>query len=550
MKWVLQKWEKEVHVESILHPTPSMNVDGSSTSVAEASSTPLDPVPPSSILSRIVVAAPFGDHPTSPTGCPSAEQIMGDVCKALSDSQGSFRPSMSEVEALLGKDWRQPLHVTAPGLSPQQFEFEARHFRDLTTKSYVTDCAQIVVYYSWAAQTALSADWDTMGVVWVVRNPLWNASCASAQRHKQLVKSWAERTLQASSIDMSFAPPLIVAQVYNMSNWHWVLRLLLIAPTLEYLCLKFDPMCDRPHIVGANQEESAVVDLIAEREGVEPQQRKKWSKILDAFGALAFAIAPLHSTFIQQLDGVSCHPACLLTLHCALSRRVVKGLSRRVVKGILQVPQDRLWLLREMAEATFYFSRSKLASTPRTLAVHWEVARMYPQPKSVDPVDICFSCDGTPHMACHECKVLYCALHASILCQSEICVELRQFWTANLVAVAVAAAVAVASAVASAVVVAAAVDTRPSLPTVVAAAAVNTRRGVWIRRKWYAVPPQYPQNADGQLRNDQAFCTKPQGELKTALFGMCTNNPTVRGKPRHADTKAHLIFKRVFCNYL
>ena len=83
-----------------------------------------------------------------------------------------------------------------------------------------------------------------------------------------------------------------------MSNQHWVLRLLLIAPTREHLCLKFDPMCDRPHIVGANQEELAVVDLIAEREGVEPQQRKRWSKFLDAFGALAFSIAPPHSTFI------------------------------------------------------------------------------------------------------------------------------------------------------------------------------------------------------------------------------------------------------------
>ena len=118
-----------------------------------------------------------------------------------------------------------------------------------------------------------------------------------------------------------------------------------------------------------------------------------------------------------------------------------------------------------------------------------------------------------------------------ILCQSEICVGLRQFWTAKL------AAVAVASAVASAVVAAAAVDTRPGVPTVVAASAVNTRRGVWICRKWYAVPPQYPQNADRQLRNDQAFCTELQGELKTALFGMFTNNPTVRGKPRHANTR-------------
>ena len=371
-----------------------------------------------------------------------------------------------------------------------------------------------------------------MGVAWVVHDSLWNASCASAPRQKQLVGSWAEHTLEASSIDMSFAPPLIVAQVYNLSNSHWVLRLLLIAPTREYLCLKFDPMCDRPQIVGANQEELAVVDLIAEREGVGPQQRKKWSKILDAFGALAFAIAPPHSTFIPQIDGVSCHPACLLTLHCAL--------SRCVVKGILQVPQDRLWLPREMARATLYFNCSKSASTPRTPAVHREVARMYPEPKSGDLVDTCFSCDGTPHIACHKCKVLHCALHASILCQSEICVGLRQLWTANLAAVAIASAVVAASAV----------HTRPSVPVVVVASALNTHPSVCIRRKWYVVPPQYPQNDDGQLQNNQESCFKLQGELKTALFGMCTHNPTVAAKPRHADTKADLIFKRVFCNYL
>ena len=100
---------------------------------------------------------------------------------------------------------------------------------------------------------------------------------------------------------------------------------------------------------------------------------------------------------------------------------------------------------------------------------------MYPKLKSVDPVDTCFSCNGTPHMACHEGKVLHCALHASILCQSDMCVGLRQFWTANLAAVVVAVA---------------AVDTRPGVPTVVAAFAVNTRRGVWIYCKWYAVPPQ------------------------------------------------------------
>ena len=42
---MLQKWEKEVQAETILHLSPSMNVDGSSACVAEASSTPSGPRP-------------------------------------------------------------------------------------------------------------------------------------------------------------------------------------------------------------------------------------------------------------------------------------------------------------------------------------------------------------------------------------------------------------------------------------------------------------------------------------------------------------------------
>ena len=60
------------------------------------------------------------------------------------------------------------------------------------------------------------------------------------------------------------------------------------------------------------------MDLIAKREGVEPQLRKKWSKILGAFGALAFAIAPLHSTFIRQIDGASCQLPSGMSLDIAL----------------------------------------------------------------------------------------------------------------------------------------------------------------------------------------------------------------------------------------
>ena len=149
------------------------------------------------------------------------------------------------------------------------------------------------------------------------------------------------------------------------------------------------------------------MDLTAEREGIQPQQRKKWAKILDVLSALAFAIAPLNSTFIRQIDGVNCHSACLLTLHCAL--------SPRVVKSILQVPQDRLWLPREMADAALYYSRSQSASTIRTPALHWEVARVHKKSKFADPSDTCFSFEGTPHTAYNEWKVLHYSLHVSIL---------------------------------------------------------------------------------------------------------------------------------------
>ena len=44
----------------------------------------------------------------------------------------------------------------------------------------------------------------------------------------------------------------------------------------------------------------------------------------------------------------------------------------------------------------------------------WEVARMYTEPKLVHPVDTCFSGDGTPHIACRECKVLHYTLCVSV----------------------------------------------------------------------------------------------------------------------------------------
>ena len=170
-------------------------------------------------------------------------------------------------------------------------------------------------------------------------------------------------------------------------------------------------------IVGANTEEFAIVNLIAEQEGIEPRQQKRWGTFLGEFGSATFAIAPLYSTFLHQEHGVSCHPACLLMLHCLL--------SRRVANGSMQHPQDRLWLLHEIARVALH-CRSAHASPVQTTP-SWALARMYATPYYPPTRSSCFFCDDTVHITCSECGVYQCALHASVLCPLEICVALRRW---------------------------------------------------------------------------------------------------------------------------
>ena len=280
--------------------------------------------------------------------------------------------------------------------------------------------------------TTLSADWDVMGVAWVLRDSLCNVSFVPWDRRQVLAEPWAHRALEAASIDMDYAPPLLAAQVYNVRNTHWVLRLLLVSPTRTFLCLVFDPLSNRLYIVGANSEELAIVNLIAKQEGIAPRPQKKWGRCLGEFGSVAFAIAPLYSTFLRQKDGVSCHLACLLMLHCLL--------SRRVVNGSMQLPQDRLWFLREIAQAALHFRNSANVS-PIQITPSWALARMYATPYCPPSRSSCFFCDDTVHIVCPGCGVCQCALHASVLYPLEICVALRKWsmqFTATLACIVLA----------------------------------------------------------------------------------------------------------------
>ena len=185
--------------------------------------------------------------------------ILAAVCRALTDGQGSPAAQLQHVESLLCDDWEIPLDVINPSSGSQQYKPEARHLRDVYTQSSVTHNAKMVVYYGWLTRTPLSADWDVMGVAWVVRDSWWNASSLQTHRRQVLVESWAHCTLEVVSIDMVDAPPLLAAQVCNVHNTHWVLRLLLVSPTRTFFCLVFHRLCNKPYIVGANTEELAIL---------------------------------------------------------------------------------------------------------------------------------------------------------------------------------------------------------------------------------------------------------------------------------------------------
>ena len=101
-------------------------------------------------------------------------------------------------------------------------------------------------------------------MAWVVHDSVWNGSYVPLGRRLVLDESCALRTLKAASIDMVYALPLLAVQMYNLRYQHSVLRLLLVSPTRTFLCLVFDPLCNKQYIAGANTEELAIVNLIAE----------------------------------------------------------------------------------------------------------------------------------------------------------------------------------------------------------------------------------------------------------------------------------------------
>ena len=248
-------------------------------------------------------------------------------------------------------------------------------------------------------------------------------------------------------------------------------------------------------------------------------------QFLGEFGSLAFAIASLYSTFLHQEDGVSCHLACLLMLHCLL--------SRRVVNGSIQPPQDKLSLLCEIAKVALHYRDSPHAP-PIETTPSWPLARMYATPYCSPSRSSCFFCNDTTHITCPECGVYQCALHASGFCPSEICVALRN-WRVQFTAT--VAYIVLAFALGDRLV----VDKPPSVDEV--------HPKVVIRGKEFFVPEHYPKDASSKLEYHKNLIKELDATTMGVLRNMCKHNPP-SAQPTYKDKKADLIYKRVFCDFI
>ena len=108
-------------------------------------------------------------------------------------------------------------------------------------------------------------------------------------------------------------------------------------------------------------------------------------------------------------------------LHCVLSRRVV---SRS-----MQLPQDRLCLLREIAEAILHYCNSSQASPIQTTP-SWALARMSARPYCPPSRSSCCFCDDIVHIVPSMWSLSLCTACFRFV-STEDMYFLKYFWKKN-----------------------------------------------------------------------------------------------------------------------
>ena len=89
---------------------------------------------------------------------------------------------------------------------------------------------------------------------------------------------------------------------------------------------------------------------------------------------------------------------------------------------------------------------------------------------------------------------------------------------------------------------------QPSMAT--PATEEDTRPKVLIHGEWRKVLDGYPKDASGQMERAQQLINELAKQLVAELRVDCQPNTSPGAKRKSTDTKAGLIYKRAFCNYL
>lgn len=326
------------------------------------------------------------------------------------------------------------MHLTLAA-QPQRlvFEFEPRHFETVVGDEYITDAASICAFYWWFSRSFNQA-WVAEGVAFAMRDTIWTQNQIKGRRpqvRQEMFKKWAAQTLDIAGL--SHGQELVVGQLYHNGRGHWVLRLIFVSTERESLCLLYDPLQRNPKRVKLLVSEVPILQLIAEREGINDiGSSSNDKKFLQSFAK--GKVASLGNTLVYQLDGTSCMSASLHTLyHC---------LQLDGVKEAHDSNLGRRWLLGEMVKAIshFYYERQP----PMTWAQAREKVSTVNITRNAGDIDACshHGCTKTVHIACPECLELMCYEHAYGPCPSYICASHRAH---RALGVAVAPAVAVAS---------------------------------------------------------------------------------------------------------
>ena len=87
-------------------------------------------------------------------------------------------------------------------------------------------------------------------------------------------------------------------------------------------------------------------------------------------------------------------------------------------------------------------------------------------------------------------------------------------------------------------------------PSIATPTEEHTRPKVLIRGEWRKVPDGCPTHASGQLERDPLFFNDVAKQLVVELRAACQLNTNIGAEPKSSDTKADLIYKHAFCNYL